>query len=712
LRLRIQEQPFQVLAALLARAGDVVTREELIRQLWPDGTHVDFDRGLNAAVARLRQVLNDSAETPRFIETVARKGYRFVAPVTSGEPTDEIAPIPVANATMAVRRGTYRTRAAVVAVVLVVSLTAAWWLGRRTSKREVVLQQITRDRGLSIDPALSPNGELVAYASDRAGANLNIWVQQLAPGGTAIRLTHEEVDAAQPAFSPDGTQIVYRSERDGGGIDVIPTVGGQSRRLALQGRNPRFSPDGQWIAYWIGVEKGAAPENDPSGQVFIIPAEGGAPRQIGPNMPPGGNPMWAPDSARLLVFANPPLSTGSAHDSDWWVAPLDGPARKTGSFSVLRDQGFVVQYASSYPRATAWLEKELIFSAQKGDTRNVWRVPFGSVNGAIEGTAERMTAGTTSEISASILPSGLLAFTSLQQSTAIWAIPMNRQDDTGLTRLTDGETSEVSPSISSDGRYLSFTARWPTETAWIKDLVTGQSTRVVEAVGRSWRPVLSADGSSIALNLDSPDAKGIFIKTREGTELKQVRSEPAWIVAWTPDKQNLLYISRTPSAKIERVNVNTRRTDEFLSKSGSSLFQPRFSPDGKWLTFEEVIERPSGHTSRIHVAPLQNGQPEAPVKWVAVTGESGWADKPRWSSDGNSIVFISDRDGFQCVWSQSLQPATKQPVGDPKPLFHFHSRRLSPVNVGLSLLEIEVAGNKVVIGLGELTGNVWSATSH
>jgi len=80
-RLRLQEQPFKILAALLDRPGQVVPREELVRHLWPDGTFVDFDRGLNAAVTRLRQALSDSAETPRYVETVARRGYRFLAPV-------------------------------------------------------------------------------------------------------------------------------------------------------------------------------------------------------------------------------------------------------------------------------------------------------------------------------------------------------------------------------------------------------------------------------------------------------------------------------------------------------------------------------------------------------------------------------------------------------------------------------------------------------
>src|SRR5205823_6035042 len=81
LKLKLQGQPFQVLAMLLARPGDLVTREEIRSSLWPQDTFIDFDNGLNAAVRRLREALNDNAETPRFVETLPRRGYRFIAPV-------------------------------------------------------------------------------------------------------------------------------------------------------------------------------------------------------------------------------------------------------------------------------------------------------------------------------------------------------------------------------------------------------------------------------------------------------------------------------------------------------------------------------------------------------------------------------------------------------------------------------------------------------
>jgi cholera toxin transcriptional activator len=87
-KLRLQEQPFQILTLLLDRAGDVVTREELRQKLWAADTFVDFDHGLNTAVNKLREVLGDSASSPRYIETLARRGYRFIAPVQSDAQPD------------------------------------------------------------------------------------------------------------------------------------------------------------------------------------------------------------------------------------------------------------------------------------------------------------------------------------------------------------------------------------------------------------------------------------------------------------------------------------------------------------------------------------------------------------------------------------------------------------------------------------------------
>src|ERR1700748_2455389 len=94
-RIKLHSQPFQVLVMLLERPGELLTREEISRELWPDGTFVDYEHGVNSAVNRIREALGDTASNPRFVETLARRGYRFVAPVERiGEP-EPVTPVAV-----------------------------------------------------------------------------------------------------------------------------------------------------------------------------------------------------------------------------------------------------------------------------------------------------------------------------------------------------------------------------------------------------------------------------------------------------------------------------------------------------------------------------------------------------------------------------------------------------------------------------------------
>jgi hypothetical protein len=114
----------------------------------------------------------------------------------------------------------------------------------------------------------------------------------------------------------------------------------------------------------------------------------------------------------------------------------------------------------------------------------------------------------------------------------------------------------------------------------------------------------------------------------------------------------------------------------------------------------------------LFIVKTENGLLMPGRAWILVGDEHGWSDKPRWSPDGNTLYFISDRDGSRCIWAQRLDAATKHPTSAPFSIYHFHQSRLSPINVGLALLEIDVANDKVVMDLGEMTGNIWKLTRH
>jgi hypothetical protein len=105
---------------------------------------------------------------------------------------------------------------------------------------------------------------------------------------------------------------------------------------------------------------------------------------------------------------------------------------------------------------------------------------------------------------------------------------------------------------------------------------------------------------------------------------------------------------------------------------------------------------------------VQDGVAAGRDQWIRVGEPDVWTDKPRWSPDGNLLYFTSERDGFHCIWAQRLDASTKRPAAPPVEIFHFHNARLSTANIGYAQLEISVAADKIVLNLGELTGNIWT----
>ena len=179
----------------------------------------------------------------------------------------------------------------------ITAAAVAWFAKRSPVPADFMFRRLTSDGGLSTDPGLSPDGKLVAFASDRSGdGNLDIWVQHIADG-TASRLTSNAADDRTPSFSPDGSKIVFRSERDGGGIYVVPVLGGQERLIAARGYRPRFSPDGQWIAYMDGTGNMFVPSNG-----YIVSSSGGQPRQFRKDFMAVRDPIWSEDAKPYLVF--------------------------------------------------------------------------------------------------------------------------------------------------------------------------------------------------------------------------------------------------------------------------------------------------------------------------------------------------------------------------------------------------------------------------
>jgi Tol biopolymer transport system component len=547
-----------------------------------------------------------------------------------------------------------------------------------------------------MDPTVSPDGKLLAFVSDRGSSGyLHLWVRQLGSNGSAVELTHDAADAREPGFSPDGSTIVFRSDKNGGGIYSIPSIGGESTQIAAGGRSPRFSPDGDWIAYWTGTENVT---DNAAGVTYIIPARGGAPRRVGEDLPSGTYPIWAADSKHVLVFASDVLRFIGMND--WWVLSLDGtPSQRTQAFAILKRQGFDM---SRNPRAYHWSGGKVTFTAALGDTVNIWWIDLSERGWRASGAPRRLTSGTTDEVSPTLTARGQLVFASLNPTFLIGSIGVGPNGLPGdkVELLTD-TGAESGPSVSADGRYLAFTGRG--FVIRTKDLRTGKEWTIAE---RAVHPQLTPDGSMVAYTTLLPDGRKEVVSLT-GESPRVITAGAGFIYSWSNDKNSLLTIKLPYDGCIYSLDVRTGKSTLFLRKPGYELYQAKFSPDNQWVLVQAQQTSPKP-LSRVFVVPIRAGVPKEEAEWIRIGDGDWWDDKPRWSVDGRVVYFISDRDGHRCLWAQRLNGKTRLPEGEVFSVHHFHKMRLSLLNVGLWQLEIDVAKDKIVLGLGDMTGNIWS----
>ena len=289
-KVKLQEQPFQVLLALLERPGEVVTRGDLRGRLWPQDTFVDFDHGLNAAIRRLRDALGDSAETPRFVETVARRGYRFIAPVQGlAPPAGE--PLPTGGSKVQSPQKPQWLRTALFAGLLLLAVGSSWWFLRPVQPRP----QLT-ERRLTANPddapvtsgVISPDGKYLAF-TDKTG----FYLRQVDGGETHAVPLPKGFDAQAESWFPDSTHLVVSwvdDPKKPPSLWEVSIMGGTPRKLCDDGESARVSPDGSKIAFLRSDTE----------EIWLMQADGSSARKIVSEEESDFGPVaWAPDGMRF-----------------------------------------------------------------------------------------------------------------------------------------------------------------------------------------------------------------------------------------------------------------------------------------------------------------------------------------------------------------------------------------------------------------------------
>jgi serine/threonine protein kinase len=610
---------------------------------------------------------------------------------------DRVAPPP--------RRLRSRWAAAMGAAAALLASGATWWWFRPadTVASVAVLRQVTNSGGLSDYPSLSRDGNLLAFASDRNDAgNLDIWVQQIG-GRDPIRLTTDEADDSEPAISADGTRVAFRSERSGGGIYVALSLGGDAVLLAPRGRGPRFSPDGRWIAYWEGRE--SADLLPGTARVFVIESGGGQARQVGADLDAALYPVWSPAGDEVLV-----LGRRAGSGADWWTIPLgQGTAHNTGALAALAAQRLTyTAWLTNIPPLEWRASGRVVFAAGPGDAGNLWEVPL--AGGHVQGHATRLTQAPGYQLHASTAASGArgrMAYSSLEWAPMVWsqALDADRGIAKGeLERVTIDELSSLAPSLSADGRFLVYLSiRLGSRSVRARDWTSAKTTTLVSSQSGFFNPRISGDGATVAY---SDSSGNIFSVPRAGGAVETICTACGTTMAFSADGRRISY-EPAQSEDLTYYDLDRKaRVTVAQRPEGSILTDGRFSPDGKWMAFHA---RTKTTTAQVFVVPIDGVLPVPRENWIAITDGASEDMEPAWSPNGELLYFLSDRDGFRCIWARRLNPANKQPAGDAFAVRHFHRARrsLKRLTGTTGLIGLSVAPGRMVFSFGELTGNIW-----
>jgi Tol biopolymer transport system component/DNA-binding winged helix-turn-helix (wHTH) protein len=635
-RIKLQEQPFQILSMLLERPGTLVTREELQKKLWPADTFVDFDLSLNSAVKKLRQALNDDSENPRFIETLYRRGYRFIgavngpagsngsqielvqSPVAAAPPEPVVVQAPPPSATSKRRSFLY----AAVALLLVLMAVFLYRLIPTQPPRVLGFTQVTHDGLFKVQVfsdgerlylmemqgdrfvlnqvsaaggdtssvptpfpnininGIAPNGSaLVVTSFEGTGAAAETWFLPL-PSGPPRRLSEREIHSI--AWSPDGSQAVFSDGRD---VYIAKNDLSEPRKLASPGGgagiNPvvhgavfglRFSPDGRKIRFTVSDPANSSPS------IWEIARDGSGLRPLLPgwnSFPQECCGSWTPDG-RYFVFQ----SFREGRNNIWalpekssWLGGKPKPVQLTNG-----PLDFALPVVSKDGKRIFAVGAQPRCELVRYDGKSGFEpyLDWRSIRDlAFSPDGKWMTYVT--------VPEGQL-----------WR---SRLDGSERLQLTPDRLNAGLPRWSPDGKQIVFMGT-SFKTDWLAYLMASDGTELRELIPGAkagYDPTWSPDGKSIVLTL----AAGGSSKTHPGSiviydlETKNVSAVPSakqlFSPRWSPDGR---YIAAITNDSL-KLMLFDRTTQEWQELANMPIGYPSWSHDGQYIYFDTALNEDS-----------------------------------------------------------------------------------------------------------------------
>ena len=602
----LPEQPWQVLCALLERPGAVVTREELQERLWP-GTFVDFEKSLNKVVNKLREALSDSADKPRFVETVVRQGYRFIAPVEIEFPSPSAAAVPDGISGSAVqpaahpgfaavepKAGYHRRAIAGVAVAAMVLAGAGyWWLRPETYPVDLHPVPLLSWPGQARTPSFSPDGNKVAFSwNSEKQDRFHIYIQQIGSRTPPLQVTSGPADDACPAWSPDDRYIAFlRRAGTGRALLLVPSIGGTERKIM------EFPAGAEGCLSWTPDSK------------CVAVSVRDSPRD------PYGIWLVSPGSGERRRLTEPPAGT---------LGGDTGPSISRDGRSVvfIRDVRNAIQAAYVLP-----LSKD---SQPDGEPREFIHEHYGSMGG-IAWTADGR---------AMVYSGGPYATRSL------FRVPASGRRSP--SRLPYALQDAAEPTISTAHSRLVYLWNTSTRNLWRLDARTGERKILVASNRISETPQYSPDGRKLAFQSNRSGEMGIWTCDADGSncvELTAFGNTTGGTPRWSPDSQWIAFDSRVAGQSQIYVIQADGGGQRRMTNDSADDITPSWSRDGRWIYFA------SDRSGRMETwkIPAAGGAP------VEVTQAGGG---PAFESvDGAFLYYFK-----YVVWGTDPAPLFRMPV--------------------------------------------------
>lgn len=597
----VPPKAFDVLLLLVRNPGRTLEKQELMNAVWPD-TFVE-EGNLAQHMSLLRKALGDTAEAPQYIQTVPRRGYRFVARVEERPQVSEQTPV----------RGPARPRA--ILFFISVSVLAAFLLSARIQKpvrKGIAYEQITNFTESAVAPALSPDGRMAAFirGDEWFLSTDQIYVKWL-PNGEPVQLTHDPRPKFAPVFSPDGSEIAYsvvEPSRTGWDTMIVPVLGGKPRLLLPNATGLTWLDDAHFL--FSEIKSGLH-------MAIVTAAEGRA----------GTRDIYVPGHERAMAhfsYASPDrkwvLVIEMDHTAAWQpcrLAPIDGSSsgRQAGP--------------SGPCTSAAWSAdgKWMYFGIAVDGQRHLWRQRFP------DGAPEQITFGPTEEEGIAVAPDGQSLVTSVgMRQTAIWL-----HDSAGEHPISS-QGYASNPSFAAGGSRLYYLLRRHSASSpkelWVADPKVFKSEPAL--------PSFSMESYDI-----SPDGKEVVFTTRAGERNSEIwlapldrTSAPALVASsgeddprFGPNGELLVRIPEGGVNYLFRLNRDGSGREKVVPYPIASVFS--ISPNRRWLAALAPL-RPQQPGTALMAIPTRGGPPRQICSGYCVA---------RWSPDGKFLYVTVEQPG-------------------------------------------------------------------